>query len=351
MLAAVLFCAANWAQTGAVKLSNTATAPTSLTVLDLSDVNDQGMLTPRVNQTGDITSPVEGLLVYQTQDPAGFYYFDGVNWISWTKPLHGAVDMAVGTTPLSGSGFTVSHAGLGRDIITYDQMVAAVPVVNISSGVIAGVPASYPDQFCNQVTGGCTTVQLNFVLLDYQNNGSVEFNTGTTNCAVVPGNRTSYNLTDPEWVMAPPTMNAGQSIRLRYQTDQTSHYVSIWGDWNGNGTFEVSEQVWSEPSNPVGSFTRNAIFPIPATACSGTTAIRLTVTDQADNGLGCDIPSTIAGETEEIQISINGAACTYQERQVACNVSSVNFNGFEVNCTDLGGSPVNGKYYFKVTDN
>lgn len=44
---------------------------------------DKGILIPRltVSQRIAITNPAEGLLVYQTNDIKGFYYFDGSNWI------------------------------------------------------------------------------------------------------------------------------------------------------------------------------------------------------------------------------------------------------------------------------
>ncbi|MBD2704508.1 hypothetical protein IC229_27960 [Spirosoma sp. BT702] len=42
---------------------------------------DKGLLIPRVASTGSVTSPTEGLLVYQTGGTAGFYVYKGGTWV------------------------------------------------------------------------------------------------------------------------------------------------------------------------------------------------------------------------------------------------------------------------------
>jgi len=48
--------------------------------------NDKGILIPRVTNTSVISTPAEGLLVYQTEAPKGFYYFDGSIWQPFGLP-------------------------------------------------------------------------------------------------------------------------------------------------------------------------------------------------------------------------------------------------------------------------
>jgi hypothetical protein len=50
-------------------------------MLDVESTN-KGVLIPRMTfaQRGAITSPAEGLLVYQTDAPEGFWYYDGATW-------------------------------------------------------------------------------------------------------------------------------------------------------------------------------------------------------------------------------------------------------------------------------
>jgi len=55
-------------------------APNSKALLDISGTT-KGVLLPRMttSQRFDITTPPNGLVVYDT-DKAGFYHYDGLNW-------------------------------------------------------------------------------------------------------------------------------------------------------------------------------------------------------------------------------------------------------------------------------
>ena len=57
------------------------TTPDASSALDLSSINS-GLLIPRMieSERVGITNPAEGLLVYQTDATAGFYYYDGATW-------------------------------------------------------------------------------------------------------------------------------------------------------------------------------------------------------------------------------------------------------------------------------
>ena len=47
-----------------------------------SSTNDKGVLIPRLSNTqkNSISNPAEGLLIYQTTAPIGFYYYTGSAW-------------------------------------------------------------------------------------------------------------------------------------------------------------------------------------------------------------------------------------------------------------------------------
>ena len=64
-----------------VGINATGAAPASSAMLDVASTSS-GMLVPRMTaaQRGDIASPATGLLVYQTDDTAGFYYYNGSTW-------------------------------------------------------------------------------------------------------------------------------------------------------------------------------------------------------------------------------------------------------------------------------
>ncbi len=62
-------------------------APNSTAILDLSSTT-QGILVPRMTaaQKAAISSPANGLLIFQTDVPSDFYYYNGSSWISLREP-------------------------------------------------------------------------------------------------------------------------------------------------------------------------------------------------------------------------------------------------------------------------
>lgn len=73
-LTSINFC---YAQGVAVNTDGSTADPSAM--LDIKSSN-QGILIPRVSSTASITSPVTGLLIFQTTAPVGFYYYDGATW-------------------------------------------------------------------------------------------------------------------------------------------------------------------------------------------------------------------------------------------------------------------------------
>jgi hypothetical protein len=62
-------------------------APSSTAILDLSSTT-QGVLIPRMTaaQKAAISSPANGLLIFQTDAPSDFYYYNGSSWTSLREP-------------------------------------------------------------------------------------------------------------------------------------------------------------------------------------------------------------------------------------------------------------------------
>jgi hypothetical protein len=80
-LVTVILCGAYKAGAQGMAVNTSGAAASSSAMLDVSSTT-QGVLVPRMTaaQRGAITG-VQGLLVYQTDAPAGFYYYNG-GWIS-----------------------------------------------------------------------------------------------------------------------------------------------------------------------------------------------------------------------------------------------------------------------------
>ncbi len=70
-----------FAHAQSVGINGTGAAPNSSAMLDVASTT-KGMLIPRMieNQRNAIALPATGLLIYQTDDTTGFYYFDGTIW-------------------------------------------------------------------------------------------------------------------------------------------------------------------------------------------------------------------------------------------------------------------------------
>jgi len=107
------------AQNGvAISTSNSAT-PDASAILDVQSTT-QGMLVPRMNKADrDAITAATGLLIYQTDNTPGFYYYDGSNWKAigtGNSNVDEIKDLSDGKTTFSGSLFLGSYAGPGGDV-------------------------------------------------------------------------------------------------------------------------------------------------------------------------------------------------------------------------------------------
>ena len=101
-LAFLAFSYAAFAQVGIGTIT-----PNASSILDLTSTS-QGLLAPRMTaaQRTAIASPATGLLVFQTDGTAGFYYYDGSAWVAY-----GATTVTTNAT-LTGNGSPGSPLGI-----------------------------------------------------------------------------------------------------------------------------------------------------------------------------------------------------------------------------------------------
>jgi hypothetical protein len=87
------------------------TTPNNSAVLDLTSIT-KGFLAPRMTQAQRtaIVTPAIGLFVYQTDNPAGFYYYNGATWIYGLNGT-GASAFAWGLTGNAGTNPTNNFVG------------------------------------------------------------------------------------------------------------------------------------------------------------------------------------------------------------------------------------------------
>ncbi|MEQ8425915.1 MAG: hypothetical protein RIA63_14450, partial [Cyclobacteriaceae bacterium] len=81
--------------------------PHASSILDLT-ASDKGLLIPRMTtvQRSAISSPADGLLVYQTDGAKGFYYHDGTGWYTvggWVKTTGSSNVSLTGNVSVTGT--------------------------------------------------------------------------------------------------------------------------------------------------------------------------------------------------------------------------------------------------------
>jgi hypothetical protein len=102
LIAALLISASAFAQN--VGINSDGSSPNSSAMLDVKSTT-KGMLVPRMSlaQRDQISSPATGLLVFQTDNTPGFYFYDGTQWKSVvngaeTDPVFAAWNKTTGIT-------------------------------------------------------------------------------------------------------------------------------------------------------------------------------------------------------------------------------------------------------------
>ncbi len=111
---------------------------------------------------------------------------------------------------------------------------------------------------------------------------------------------------------ATTTVNQGVSYPMSVTTGSSGAAIlSVWIDYNQNGTFEASE--WNQiATNALASTTTTINVIIPGSAVLGQTGMRIRSRSTGNpNGSGDACTAMVSGETEDYMITIGaGAACT-----------------------------------------
>ncbi|MCK5742394.1 MAG: hypothetical protein KAH48_09270, partial [Chlorobi bacterium] len=92
LLAVLIMFSARLAEAQTDNVGIGTVTPDNSSILDLTSTS-RGFLTPRMTvvQRNSITTPVVGLMIYQTNDTPGFYYYNGTSWIKISDVLAGVI--------------------------------------------------------------------------------------------------------------------------------------------------------------------------------------------------------------------------------------------------------------------
>ena len=113
----LLFCLATLPGMAQVGIGTTTPDPSAQ--LEIKSTS-KGLLVPRVASTGDVPTPAEGLLVYQTSDPVGFYVRKAGVWVRMatandiSSPSGGTIIPYASGTPITMRSDQVGLLGFGN---------------------------------------------------------------------------------------------------------------------------------------------------------------------------------------------------------------------------------------------
>jgi hypothetical protein len=208
------------------------TTPDASAVLDASSTT-QGMLVPRMSaaqraavKDPATNKPATGLLVYQTDAPAGFYFYNGTAWTSLSGS--GTVGATGPAGPQGATGAT-GPAGPG------------VPTGGTAGQVLSKIDATnYNTQWTTPSTGGSTlytadgtlsanrSVGLNGKTLDFSGTGALGLN---DNPLRLRATTDANNLLDYDGTVDGPILAGNTGGRLGYGTAAANTALG----WGSNG--------------------------------------------------------------------------------------------------------------------
>lgn len=157
--------------------------PDKSAVLDIQAI-DKGLLIPRLskNQILSIKEPATGLLVYQTSNNGGFYYFNGKEW----KPISDKEANAIATVDANGwalDGNAISNSNkAAATAASFIGTPAGVPINFKIGGVNSGIVGASSILLSLGFEAGLSTTGASNTAIGYR--ALKQNTTGTNNVAV-----------------------------------------------------------------------------------------------------------------------------------------------------------------------
>lgn len=320
--------------------------PNPNAILDLKPSGAQGLQMPRLSTSDTISftgSADQGMVFYDTLTGT-IRVFDGVQWKELgsgggggaaTVSFTARVDSLGNIIDQAGNNFTVSHNSTGSYTVTIGTPYAGIAGLTIQSKGIQ-LPSSVT--YCTPLhASGCD-------LGDYIEN--VTFNT-ISNLSGCDGPGDPYQ----DFTSISTNVTAGNSYTISVDTKDEDGVIA-YIDFNQDGTFQSTEEVWSSSSFTPKNNTWTGTVTIPVSAYNGSTVMRLRsgYLCVPGNTVPCASNSCLEfGETEDYTINISGGVTPpggVVTTPVQSSYSALAGSGFNIFLYDDTGVPVDAEFTF-----
>jgi hypothetical protein len=264
-LSILLFTSEAFAQ--GVGIGATDFAPGSDALLELRSTN-KGFLTPRMTeaQKNAIASPTAGLMIYQTNNTTGFYYYSGSVWLPFVAADNLGNHLATQDIVMDGNKIVNVAGGAGIKI---------TDAGNVGIGIGAGVPAAKLDVIAGDIqvtSSGGTAYGMKF-------QSPSGLYTSTIKAGVQTGNL-SYTLP----IVAP---SAGQVLSSDAAGVMSWTNANVnWSRVGNSGTVASTSVIGSAANNNFLGTTDNVSLALVTNNLE-----RMRITNAGNIGIGVLAPS------------------------------------------------------------
>ncbi len=278
-----------------VAINNDASSPDASALLDVKSTT-KGMLVPRMTmvQRDAVATPANGLLIYQTDNTAGFYYYNGSSWAS----VAGSATLT-GWSTTGNAGTTPAINFLG----TMDDQPLAFKLNNTNAGKWDHQKANYfmGLNAGTAISTGATNIGIGTNALTSNNSGNG--NTGIGHWAIRTNTSGNYNTGigyNALYGNTGGTYNVGNGYHALYAN-------TIGGSNTGIGTNALSINTTGNNNTGIGrdaDVTANnlsnatAIGYAAKVGCTNCLVLGGTGTDAVNVGIGTTTP--------DAQLEVNG---------------------------------------------
>jgi hypothetical protein len=264
-LSILLFTSEAFAQ--GVGIGATDFAPGSDALLELRSTN-KGFLTPRMTeaQKNAIASPTAGLMIYQTNNTTGFYYYSGSVWLPFVAADNLGNHLATQDIVMAGNKIVNVAGGTG---------IKVTDAGNVGIGIGAGVPAAKLDVIAGDIqlsSSGGTSYGVKF-------QSPSALYTSTIKAGVQTGNL-SYTLP----IVAP---SAGQVLSSDAAGVMSWTNANVnWSRVGNSGTVASTSVIGSAANNNFLGTTDNVSLALVTNNLE-----RMRITNAGNIGVGVLAPS------------------------------------------------------------